>query len=127
LSTFPPSFFDEVTFESKDVNADPLTGSFELTRASTYVVSARVELAIPVSSSCHLLLQGSYDGGTTWETLQYGYSVNSSSREPLSGSWIQPMPAGGALRLAYKQDGLSLSALTGGSAGAKTYFSVVGF
>ena len=127
LSTFPPSFFDEVSFESKDVDANTLLGSFSLKRASTYVVSARVELAVPVASACHLLLQGSYDGGTNWETLQYGYSVNSSSREPLSGSWIQPMPAGGALRLAYKQDGLSLSALTGGSAGAKTYFSVVGF
>ncbi len=125
LTPLPPAFFDEVTYESKDINAIPSTGVFSISRPNTYVVNARVDLSAAALSMSHLLLQACYDG-VTWVTVQYGASVVPAGGEPLTGSWLQAMPAGSALRLAYIQAGVTLPILTGGAAGAKTYFSVAG-
>lgn len=123
VAALPTSFFDSVPFESKDIDARPIDGVFVVGKANTYVVSARVELNPAVASVCHLLLQISYDEGTTWQTVQYGASAAS---EPMFGSWVQAVPAGAALRLAYKHSGFTIAALNGGSAGAKTFFSIAG-
>ena len=125
LTALPPAFFDDVTYESRDIDAIPSTGVFAISKANTYVVTARVEMAVGVAAPCHLLLQACEDGAT-WTTVQYGASVSPSAGEALTGTWIQPMPAGSALRLAYKHGGLTVKALTGGSAGAKTFFAVAG-
>ncbi len=126
VTQFPASFFDDVVYESGGVNAIPSTGVMSLSRANTYVVTARVHHAVGIAAPCDLLLQGSEDGAT-WTTLQYGASTAPAAGEALVATWIQPMPAGSALRLAYKHPGLTIpGAMTGGSAGAKTYFSVAG-
>lgn len=126
LTPLPTAFFDDAPYECRDVNAIPSTGVMAINKASTYVVSARVDVAVGVAAPVHLLLQACEDG-VTWTTVQYGASVAPAAGEALTGFWVQPMPAGSALRLAYKQSGLTVpAALTGGSAGAKTYFSVAG-
>ena len=127
VTVFPASFFDDVVYESSDVNAIPSTGVMALAKANTYVVTARVHHSVGVAAVCDLLLQGSEDGAT-WTTLQYGASISPSAGGALEATWIQPMPAGSALRLAYKHPGITVpGAMTGAPAGAKTYFSVVGF
>ena len=126
LTPLPTGFFDDVAYESRDIDAIPSTGVFAISKANTYVVTARIEVSAAILSPCDLLLQVSEDGAV-WTTVQYGASMSPGAGEALTGTWIQPLPAGSGIRLAYKHGGTTVpGSLTGGSAGAKTFFSVVG-
>ena len=126
LTPFPPAFFDDPTYESADIDAIPSTGVFAVTKANTYLVTARVEMSAAILSPCDLLLQVSEDGAI-WTTVQYGASISPGAGEALTATWIQPLPAGAGVRLAYKHGGITVpGAMTGGASGAKTFFSIAG-
>jgi len=124
LTALDGSFFDTVPFESV-IDAVTSSGTFRVSEAKTYHVSARVALSAGVAALSHLLLQTSPDG-TTWTTTQYGNSLIPSGGEPLSGSWLQYLEAGDYVRLAYIRSGITSSVLTGDSNGAQTYFAISG-
>ena len=124
LTALDSSFFDYVPYESV-IDAFPTNGTFKVSEAKTYNVSARVSLTAGVTALCHLLLQTSPDG-TTWTTAQYGTSLVPAGGEPMTGSWLQYLAAGDYVRLAYTRSGITTSVLTGDSSGAQTYFAISG-
>lgn len=120
----PASFFDAIVYESVDVDADSAAGSFKVSKACPYILSARVELSAAVSSVSALLLQVSKDAGATWQTVQYGPSIVPSAGESLAATWVQFLYAGDRVRLATLRGGIDLTVLTGNDSGTASYFTI---
>jgi hypothetical protein len=134
--TFPGSsdlvlddFWESVSYESPDIDADTTTGTFTVTESKPYVLTARVPLATgpAITSVGHLVLQVSTDSGASWSSVQWGPSCDVAANRSLFGSWIQYLGAGNRIRLMARHNGTNASnCLTGGGGGTGSYFTVVG-
>ena len=124
ITALPGSFFDSIPHESLDVDAVTSTGTFKVTQAKPYLISARIALSNNVSALGTLILQRSTNNGSTWVSEQYGNSIYTNSGESLIGNWVQYLNAGDMVRLAYVRGGITTTSLTGESTGAQTYFAI---
>lgn len=132
------SFFDTVAFESLDIDANLSGGTFTVSKSKMYIVTARVRITDVVDALASVNLQVLSSGGSTWSTVQRGvtdwrvdagfllnvYPNSGMAGASLSGTWIQYLNAGDAIRLSTQRAGGSSSVLTGTSNGAETYFSI---
>lgn len=120
------SFFDGSPYESVDIDAKPSDGTFTVAESKSYIVTARINVAASVITLASLILQRSTDGGSTWQSVQYGPDIQCADGSSLFATWIQPLNANDKIRLAYVRDGITVNQLTGDADGAKTYFSITG-
>jgi hypothetical protein len=131
-TALPNNFFDDVDFESLDIDASLSTGSFTVTKSKMYLVTARVKLREAYAANLYLNLQV-WDGGySTYNLTQRGGSLwpadagnfsNPSSGFVLTGTWLQYLTAGSSVRLSANCDRNSYTtAFTGGT--LETYFSI---
>lgn len=139
------TLFDNIDYESLDVDADTATGIFTVQESKSYLISGRVKVNTSVAAWGALILQvydssegiwGSstiapWNGSTGWKGLttnpaaQWGDSCSlSSGGMSLHASWVQYLNAGDKVRLAtYRSTGTS-NELVGSSLGRETYFTI---
>jgi hypothetical protein len=135
VTAMPANFFDDVEFESLDIDASLSTGAFTVTKSKMYLITARVKLNDSVDANSYLNLQV-WDGGvSTYNLTQRGGSLwaadtGNFARNPVSGfvmtgTWLQYLTAGSSVRLAHNCDRNSYTSIfTGGT--LETYFSISG-
>jgi hypothetical protein len=132
------NFFDDVEYESLDIDASLSTGAFTVTKSKMYMVTARVRLSGYVESVSSVNLQVAPVGGG-WATVQRGAAVwpndagysfggmpGGAAGLSLNGTWLQYLNAGERVRISTQRTTGSSSVLTGTSDGAETYFSISG-
>lgn len=125
VTAVPSSFFDNIEYESLDIDANTADGTFTVVEAKPYIISARIQLSTSVLAWGNVVLQVYRSG--SWQSMQYGaplYTDNASAA--LVGNWVQYLNAGEKVRLATVRGGTNLNALTGDSDGIQTYFGIVG-
>jgi hypothetical protein len=125
------NFFDDVDFESLDIDANLTDGSFTATKAKMYIVQARIQLSTYLDANGYLNLQVwngsswvlSQKGGSVWGADTGLGAVGPASGFVLACTWLQYLNAGEKVRLSVQVDrGSRPTAFTGGT--AITYFSI---
>ena len=121
------NFWDDIPYESPDVDADASNGTFKVTEAKTYTVCARVKLGAGLSSKGYLVLQVSSNNGSSWSNAQCGPVSDVANNSALFAHWNQYLSAGDMVRVFARHNGTNvLNCLTGGSDGSESYFSIAG-
>ncbi len=126
------NFFDDVDYESLDIDAQLSDGTFTVTKSKMYMLTGRIRLSTFFTSACYLVLQR-WDSATgVWSSVQNGimtwpydafHNVQSTDYA-MSGTWLQYLNLGDKVRLATFRDLGSGSVLMGSTDGRETYFSI---
>ena len=125
------NFFDDVDFESLDIDANLAEGSFTSSKSKMYIVQARIQLSTYLNANGYLNLQVwngsswvlSQKGGSLWGADTGSFALNPGSGFVLAATWLQYLNAGQKVRLSMQVDtGSRPTALTGGT--AITYFTI---
>lgn len=128
------TLFDDVAYESLDIDGNVTDGTFTVSKSKMYLVTARVKLNSYTDANTFLHLQ-KLSG--TWATVQRGPSmwgadsgfnaINPNSGFVLAATWIQYLEAGDKIRLFVQQDRTGhASGMVGSSDGSETYFAISG-
>jgi hypothetical protein len=133
-TALPTSFFDDVDFESLDVDANLTDGSFTVTTSKMYLVTARVKLSTYLDANGYLNLQvwdGSawslaQKGGSLWGADTGSFAINPANGFVLTATWLQYLNSGHKVRLSAQVDRNSRPTVYTGGSSAETYFSISG-
>lgn len=122
-NALPNNFFEFIGRESRDIDADPATGTVTILVRGSYFVRGRVNVKTALTSDCNLHIQNNTGSGFT--TVSSGAGTKSPSIDfGLEVTDMLHLEPGNILRLAPNKTGTAVSnALNGGTDG-KTIFSV---
>lgn len=132
INALGANFFDNVEYESLDIDATLSDGTFTVTKSKMYMVTGRIRLNTFFTSLCYAVLQRYGAATGVWSSTQNGDSVwpydsfhNVQATDyALSGTWLQYLNAGDKVRLATFRDLSSGAVLIGSADSRETYFSI---
>ena len=130
-TALPNNFFDDVEFESLDIDANLTLGSFTVTKSKMYLINARVKLKEGIDANSYLNLQmwttGAavlvQRGGSLWAADTGNFARNPTSGFVMTATWLQYLEAGASVRLSANCDRNSYTTPFTG-AWSETYFTI---
>ena len=130
-TALPNNFFDDVEFESLDIDANLTLGSFTVTKSKMYLINARVKLKEGIDANSYLNLQkwttGTallvQRGGSLWAADTGNFARNPTSGFVMTATWLQYLEAGASVRLSANCDRNSYTTPFTG-AWSETYFTI---